>query len=289
MSDTLIRKNILVVFDAIHRQDTTGTHALRALRHMGHNACHYMPMLRQENSYVAKNYSDLPLDGMEFMLCVDDDFNYPVPQANLPGFYWCIDTHRMNALVGGGSRYDRIRQFDKVFLAQKDRADEVGGVWLPLAYDPRMYSSQPLTKTYDWSFIGNLSPKRIEFFNQLRSVFPNAFVGNAYTEEANRIYNQSRITLNLTYSNDVNMRFFESQATSAVLLSNRVNNGEEQLFSHVCWFDNFDDCVEQMRALLSNDELCQQVARSQSDEMAMHTYQARMTKLLAALEDRHSI
>jgi spore maturation protein CgeB len=190
----------------------------------------------------------------------------------------------MEQLVGGGTRWDRLKLFDRAFLAQKDRADETGGVWLPLAYDPAVYHPLDCERRYDWSFIGNLSEKRRAFFEPLQRELPNCFVGNAYFAEANRIYNESWLTLNLTFSNDVNMRFFEAQATNALLLSNAVNNGEEALFSAVEYFDGAEDCAAKMRALLSNKESLADKSERQRAQIAGHTYRARMQAMLAHIE-----
>jgi hypothetical protein len=274
------RLNITVVFDAILRPDTTGIYVVRALRELGHNVSHYMPCCAQDGRLIFKGYSDFPADGVDFLIYVDDDINYPVLTGPLPKYYWCIDTHRMDQLVGGGSRWDRLKLFDRAFLAQKDRADETGSVWLPLAYDPAVYRPLDSEKRYDWSFIGNLTDKRRTFFDALKERFPSCFVGNAYFADANRIYNESWLTLNLTFSNDINMRFFEAQATSALLLSNPVHNGEETLFSSVEYFDGAPDCLEKMRFWLSNKTSLTEKASLQCTAVSAHTYRARVQAML---------
>lgn len=274
------RLNIVVVFDAILRPETTGRYVVRALRNLGHNVSQYMPTYKNGDSLVFKNYSDLLLDEVDFLLYVDDDINYPVSATSIPKYYWCIDTHRMDNLVNGSTRWERLKLFDLSFLAQKDRADEVGGNWLPLAYDPSVWRTEDAGKRYDWCFVGNLNPKREEFFNAIRAVYPNCFVGNAYFDEANKIYNQSWLALNLTFSNDINMRFYEAQATSALFMSNRVHNGEASLFSEVEYFDDVDHCLARMRALLADKGALAKKAARQAKDMKLHTYEARMQALL---------
>lgn len=281
--------NIVVVFDGILRPDTTGRYVVAALRELGHQVTHYMPCYKFDNQLVFKNYTDILFDDVDFLLYVDDDINYPVigddiPGGRLPRYYWCIDTHRMDHLVGGGSRWDRLQRFTRNFLAQRDRAQEITGIWLPLAFDPKTYRWMDCAKTYDWSFIGNLNDRRKTFFAEVRRRFPNCFIGNAYGADANMIYNQSRIALNLTFSNDINMRFFEAQATSAMALSNRTNNGETSLFSEMGYFDDLDDCLGRMEQLLANGETTTEIARRQARDVERHTYKARMEELLAQIE-----
>jgi len=43
-----------------------------------------------------KGYTDLLLDGADFLLYIDDDIGYPVLDAGIPRVYWCIDTTRMD-------------------------------------------------------------------------------------------------------------------------------------------------------------------------------------------------
>lgn len=275
------RLNIVVVFDAILRPETTGRYVVRALRNLGHNVSHYMPLYKNGESLVFKNYTDLLLDDVDFLLYVDDDINYPVSSTSVPKYYWCIDTHRMEHLVNGSTRWERLKRFDAAFLAQKDRADEVGGNWLPLAFDPAVWHTEETGKRYDWCFVGNINPKRQAFFDAIRAVYPNGFIGNAYFDEANKIYNSSWLALNLTFSNDINMRFYEAQATSSLFLSNRVNNGEESLFSSVEYFEDAIHCLSRMKALLADKTALAKKAAQQTGDMSHHTYEARMQTLLA--------
>lgn len=278
------RLNIVVVFDAIVRHETTGRYVVRALRELGHNVSHYMPMYRKDNAMVFKHYTDVLFDEADFLLYVDDDINYPIYSGSeIPKYYWCIDTHRMNTLVGGSTRWERIKAFDKVFMAQRDRAEETGSIWLPLAYDPAVWHVTDEAKAFDWSFIGNFDPKREAFFGRIREAFPNGYGGKAYFAEANSIYNRSWLSLNLTFSNDINMRFFEAQATSSLLLSNPVHNGEDTLFSALELFNDVEHCIERMGELLSDKQELRRRAQRQTDDIANHTYLARMRSLLETL------
>jgi hypothetical protein len=82
------RFNIIVVFDAIGRPDTTGRYVLGALRTLDHLAWHYDPVYRNRAGKMAfKGYTDLLLDGVDFMLYVDDDIGYPILDADIPRVY----------------------------------------------------------------------------------------------------------------------------------------------------------------------------------------------------------
>ena len=279
------RYTIVVVFDAIGRPDTTGRYVLKALRALGHNAAHYDPIYRNRAGKMAfKGYSDLLLDGVDFILYVDDDIGYPVLSADVPRFYWCIDTTRMDEpLIGGGTRWERIGRFDHVFVAQQDMANRLGASWLPLACDLETHYPLDLDKSYDWCFIGNIGAKRKEFFDAVRSYFGRCFVGNAYFDEANRIYNQSWLTLNLTENNDVNMRFYEAQATSALMLTNRCHNGEDELFAAAEYYADLPDCLAQMRRWLADKPAARARGLEQAADMRRHTYGVRMEEAVGVI------
>lgn len=271
------------VFSTLPRQDTTGVHLVRALEKRG--VC----VLRKEPLVLATGFIPVgPITGQN-MLCIDDDHGWPVPPKwsdDERRYYWCIDSYRMDdQLYLGGTRRERLKYFDKVFFAQKREAEEFHGEWLPLAVDTELYRYEELDdgKRYDWCFIGNMNQSRPAFLEKLRAAIPNCFVGNAYGEDANRIYNQSRIAVNLSAGPDINMRVFEAQATSALLITNRTNNGEEDLFHHLPLFVSVEDCIAQMRLFLLDDGLREQLARAQATEMQQHTYEARARALLKAI------
>ncbi len=283
----LKRFNIVVVFDAIGRPDTTGRYVLAALRQLGHLAWPYDPIYRNRARKMAfKGYSDLLLDGADLLLYVDDDIGYPVAEARIPRAYWCIDTHRMDRLIGGGTRWERVKRFDHVFYAQRDRAQELGGTWLPLACDPGTYRPLDLEKRYDWCFVGNVAGERQALLEAVRAEIPNGFIGNAYFAEANRIYNQSWLALNPTIGNDINMRFFEAQATSALMLASRCHNGEADLFAAAEHFDDAADCVARMRGWLADKPAARARALKQAADMRRHTYAARMAQAIDVLANR---
>jgi hypothetical protein len=275
---------ILMVFDTHLRSDTTGVYALRALGELGHRVSHHEPLRRDASgSLTPSGYGALELGRFDFLLFVDDDVDHPVPVTSCPKYYWCIDTHRMDEMTGPGTRFERITRFERTFFAQRDRARELGGPWLPLAHDPAVYHPLELPKLYDWCFIGNLSPRRAALCAELRSEFPGCFVGNAYGEDANRIYNQSRLALNVTLANDVNMRFFEAQATSALMLTNPCENGELELFGALELWNDGAECKALMRRWLAAPaELARRVTQ-QLAAASRHSYRARMEELLASV------
>ena len=209
---------------------------------------------------------------------------YPGPDVPSIKAYWCIDTHRMDYLVGGMTRWDKLKAFDYVFAAQKDAAEKLKCPWLPLAFDPAAWRCLPGTKKkFDWCFVANMNtPSRRDLVARLTSLFPCCFTGQAYGDEINAIYNQSRLVLNLTVGNDVNMRFFEAQATGSPLITNRPENGEDLLFDNVIYYQSAGDLEAKMAELLkrSPQDLESIGIRQRERVLADHTYSHRMEQML---------
>ena len=115
------------------------------------------------------------------------------------------------------------------------------------------------------------------------SRFGCTFNGVAYREEANRIYNESRVALNVSAGNDLNMRMFEGQATSALLVANAVHNGEAALLPYVPFFTGVEGCVERVRFFLEHPTILGNLSRHQAADMQEHTYEARARQFLEAI------
>src|SRR5579859_7413780 len=250
---------IVVIYDNSIRPDTTGTYCEAALRSLGQDVIHFPPLHNEDSRPALRNWNQIP--PADLYLQIDDDLAYLTPKFNAPSAYWCIDVHRMDQMYGGHlTRWQKIQSFDRVFSSQRDMAHKLAVPWLPLAYDPAvLHPLDNCQKIYDWCFIGNfVGQDRAAIMESLKASIPNAFVGQAYGPDMNRIYNQSRVAINYSIANDVNMRFFEAQATATPLLTNRPDNGESELFDHVLYYDTPDQLPQTLANLLASpDELSQ--------------------------------
>jgi len=272
---------IVVVYDTLIRPDTTGTYCENALRRLGHEVIHYEPLRGERDHPEFRDWEGLP-EG-ELYLQIDDDLAYPFPRVNALKVYWCIDVHRMDKMYGGpATRWDKIKLFDRVFSAQRDMSRKLNVPWLPLAYDPEViHPIEGGEKIYDWCFVGNMTPERVAAVEQLKSQFANCFVGQAYGAEMNRIYNASRLAVNFSIANDINMRFFEAQGSGTPLISNRPYNGEDELFDGMLYFDSVQELPRRVGELLDDPSaLATSAQRQQACVSSRHTYLSRMRELL---------
>ena len=273
-----------MIFDNKFRSYTTGNYCYKSVQKLGYDAIHFNPLVIK-NTGITYDYTGLP--ECDLYISIDDDFAYPGPPVPKEiSAYWCIDTHRMELMAGGNlTRWQKIKHFGHVFMAQKDRAEEIGHVWLPLGYDPDISRSLNLEKVYDWCFVGSLnSPIRNSYIPILRDKFPNCYVGQAEPIEMNHIYNQSRVVLNLPSLNDLNMRFFEAVASGSLCLSKRITNGIDEIFGNsIILFDNARDMCAKMNDILRFYNFY--VPRTKRDWLD-HTYDSRMAKMISIIKER---
>jgi len=159
--------------------------------------------------------------------------------------------------------------------------------WLPTAaVDPGIHRRLDLPKIYDVTFVGSLTPRRARILESLsRSVVVH--VENVWDPTAlNRLYNQSRIVLNLHLSDlpNTETRVAEVLGAGAFLLTERLSSphfltdGE-----HYASFPSGDVAalVDLVRHYLAHDRACDVIAaQGHAAIVRDHTYADRMRQLL---------
>ena len=273
---------IAIIYDNTARPDTTGEYCRRALEELGHAASHFLP---READQIAPIY--------DLYLRVDDDLDLPVPRGLRPLAYWTLDTHRDYA-----RRLVRAREADYVFCAQRNaaqrmRTDGLGrAFWLPLACEPAVHRRIPgVAKEYDVCFVGNTFPgdgERTPLVEWIRSMYPRAFIGNAYGEQMARIYTAAKLVFNCAIRDDVNMRVFEAAACGSLLLTNDLaGNGQDLLFTsgqHLITYRTAEELATLIPRYLTQEAERERIAEAgMRHAHACHAYRNRMEDLLAAI------
>lgn len=208
-----------------------------------------------------------------------------------PNIYITSDTH-----LGYDYRLSRAREFDWVFCNQLDATERFikDGIsadrcmWLPHAAEPLAYPKKEMIKKYDVCFVGNVgSWNRVEFLDRMFKEFPNFFYGKRLFEEAAEIFSSSRIVLNISIKQDLNMRFFECLSTGSLLLTNNLPT-LPYLFKegiHYVGYDTLDEAVEKAKYYLAHDKEREAIAEAGHREfMAKHTYEHRLKTVLEIIK-----
>jgi O-antigen biosynthesis protein len=236
------------------------------------------------------------IDHGEDTIGVPLDFVVPSPNA-----YWAFDTHIDAA--GYKYRLERARQFDQVFLCHKaqiadfirDGIDPAKIHYLPCAAEETCYKPYPVMEKWDWCFIGFLHNEfRVDLIDRFCREWPVGekgylgwripqFRGHCVLDDTAKKFSESRILLNESVGQDMNMRTFEAMACRQLLLTEDVPPLHE-LFKdgeHLVTFKTIDQAVDLARGLLADPERRKSIAEAGYKEvLAKHTYNRRVREIL---------
>ncbi len=281
--------NILVISSLNHR--TPAYHLINAFKASGHHVVAMSDTDSDLSDFIVpkafriRDYLKLDIFKVDFLLYIEggsmEVFPLDLMEIDTKKFWWGIDTH-LNF-----EKHLRIsRLFDHTFIAQKEFvpvliAQGISASWLPLAYPSSIEISLRNSPQYDFSFVGqtdaSMYPERHKLLEKAREVFPNNFIGTLEPKEMLEIYNKSRIVINQSIKNDVNMRVFEALGTSAVLVTNKIDkNGLEELFEnarHLYTFETHEELISIMRYLLDNEAARMEISTAANQlVLSHHTY-----------------
>lgn len=164
--------------------------------------------------------------------------------------------------------------------------------WLPTAaVDPSIHRRLDLSKEYDVVFVGSRTPRRERFLHELERHIPVYAPQVWDMEELNRLFNRSRIVLNLHLSDLLNTetRLCEVTGAGAFLLTETpsvpdfLEDGK-----HVVFFTpgDVDDCLAKIEYYLAHEEDRETIAAAGYAHVHNdgHTYEARLRTMLASVD-----
>ncbi len=213
----------------------------------------------------------------------------PIPTA---GYF--IDVHL------GHWRQTAACFFDAVFIAQRDYLEHyrtaVGHeqvYWLPLAAALDVHRDHGLPRVYDIGFVGNISrahwrTPRARLLRLLAARYrTNPFFRPYTPTEVGRIYSQSRIVFNTSIAGDVTMRIFEGTACGALVLTDAMANGLEELFEvgqEIVVFQDDKDLLGRIDYYLAHEEERIAIAvAGQRRTLREHTYIQRAQRIVEVI------
>ena len=277
---------------------SAGYHLERALRDLGHKVTYVgLPSSRRPGYDSAVRVDQLfatwprPPD---LYLWVDPAGRYFPPgieDLTIPTACYLIDVHLGNWRPAVG------QCFDAVFIAQKDYLPEYrlavghGQVyWLPLAAAPDVHRAHDLPQAYDVAFVGNIAAahRRTPRERRLRMLAErydtNDFFRFYPPEELGKVYGQARIVFNSSIAGDVTMRVFEGTACGALLLTDSVGNGLDNLFDlgdEIVTYGDDAELVDRIDYYLAHEDERARIAQAgQRRTLREHTYMHRMQVVL---------
>ena len=162
-------------------------------------------------------------------------------------------------------------------------------------YDPNVFNPIGYEKKFKISFLGQfdylfdiLGNTRKEYCLELeKEFFHDAFVGKGfYAEEANQVYNESLIALDLPIMSVIGPRSFSIGATTAMLMlpstlkSNLWLRSFNPEMDYVL-FDGMGDLKEKIKYMVKRPEECLKISQRMNKKMLRHTYKERFKEILS--------
>src|SRR5205823_881666 len=123
-------------------------------------------------------------------------------------------------------------------------------------------------KVYDVGFVGSLElpatrSERIDVLGRLERKYRlNDYRQPVFGDDMMRVYNMSRIVVNIPWANGLNMRTFEAMASGALLLT-KTAAGQPELFTdgmHLVTYRDSSDLIDKIDYYLQHDKERQDIA-----------------------------
>lgn len=229
----------------------------------------------------------------------EDALNLPLDwYPPSPSAYWVSDAHINDKAYQ--YRMETAKKFDHVFVAQKEFIEQfvADGVpretihYLPHAFEPDCYRPYEIVNKWDWAFIGHInSPHRADLLDRMCKEFPNWYLGwrmaqapgyNSLEDVARKLC-QSKVGVNYSIKQDLNMRVFETLGTRTCLLTDDIPDIHEHFtdMEHLVLFRSVDEAMDKMKLLLADDFWRQTIALNGYQlVLNKHTYECRAKEIL---------
>ncbi len=198
------------------------------------------------------------------------------------------------------SIFNIVITLDKFAEGKRRKEGFSGVVRSQWAVNHFTYRDLGLTRRYDVSFIGQVYGDRPKIIKKLRDagVDVHAFGRGwprgkrIYQSDLIRIYNQSKIVFNISYSSRgnlaVNARDFEGPACGALLFTHDTEDIREYFIpgKEIITYRDFDDAIEKLKYYLSHDDEREKIACAGHERVLRdHTYEKRFHQIFSFIKD----
>lgn len=265
-----------ILFSSLSGQDKTESqHYLRVLQRLGHNIFRFAIPASVDDPpkgmWAEAGFSpEVSLRAISRVAGFEPDlFLYIEPNGLIPRGMGkapfptvCIlcDTHQSLE-----PRQNLARFFDHVFLYHRNylrhfQEHPAGHVhWNPYSVDIAFFHPNGSARDIDVAFVGQLHPfpERVHLIRRLSERYKMNEPRLYLQQEIPGVYSRAKIVLNLPLADDLNFRTFEAMSCGAMLLTRRVNNGQEALFEegkHYAAFADEQELFEKVAYYLSHPE-----------------------------------
>lgn len=212
-----------------------------------------------------------------------------------PFIFYSIDTHLNNFWLEEFANFCTgilTTQKDYVPLLKKRGAT---AHWLPWSYEPDLYLNLGLERDMDIVFVGTVDEHRERRGNMLEQLEKRYSVARFCPTPAKRyspaeiseLFSRARIIVNESICGEINFRIFEATATGAMLLTEHIENGLDELFAIGAEIITFTplDLISKAACFLRNEDARGAIASAgQKAAESRHTRMQRAGELASLLE-----
>jgi len=199
--------------------------------------------------------------------------------------------------MGLKARQNQALFFDHVFLYHRNYlryfSNHPNGHvhWQPYACDLELFHPQECERDLDVAFVGQLGlQSRKNIISRLSQRYKMNEPRYYLQQEIASIYGRAKIVLNMPLKDDLNFRTFEAMSCGAMLLTRRVNNGQELLFKediHYAAFSDEKELFDKIAYYLTHpDERMVIAAAGLAEIQRHHRLEQRIGELLSIIQNK---
>jgi len=317
METKIMKKPRIAIYydNRFGRNDGPPLYYYNVFLRMGLEALHLIPEgdTRQFGKFDYHFWVDYGEDGLPV------DHEWFMPKDGGKTIYVCSDAH----IDKGGReyRFNFAKKFDYVFFNQPKFVKQYlkfAGVtatlendtyeiqkakiqvvkFLPHAAEQDAYPHTEQIKKYDVCFIGHINGEnRIDMLDRLFKEFPNFYFGTRSPQDpaknmfddAAKHFNESRVVLNISIKDDLNMRLFEILSAGAFELTNYLPTLKDigiKDGKHLVTYKSLDEMVKLIKYYLKHGKEREKIAEEgHKFFLENHTYQHRIEEIFRTIEN----
>ena len=290
---------IILSYSSEHDK-SEGIHYVNVLRRMGHevvivNVAACSDGMRSKRTFVCGYPGDLHIAELleqtgpaQLFLYIEPFGLIPQGMESAPMPTACIlsDCH-----LNLPSRISLGKLFDHVFIYQRNFLDAFkfhpSVHWMPYACDVNFFRDMEIPRDLDIGFVGQTGSghtRRRKILDVLSRKYRVNEQRVYKQSEISEIYSRSKITVNIPIRGDLNFRFFEAISCGSLLVTERLNNGQEELCQedvHYVAYDSENELLEKVDYYLKNEDERLRIAQAGKDKVLKnHTLEIRLQGLL---------
>lgn len=135
-------------------------------------------------------------------------------------------------------------------------------------YDPDIHKPMSVQKTRDVVFIGDLRPKRKDFFNHVKF----EVINGVYNLEHSKVVSETKINLNFTEGRGTSNRLYKIMAAGGFVLTQPWINMEEDftIGEHLDIFETVGELRQKIKYYLENEKEREKIANNGYERVKLY-------------------